>query len=239
MSSVLHSRSAILLVMSIVMGAASAAATPDKLDKLIRDFGPINHDMQKLQAAQSALMQQKAPIETMGGNVVGQQTTLIQQGQAYNPLVIEQKPHSDQDPSGCKDAAHGGCASGTKKLKKLSMKTDAGALAPETRQTDLDLAYSQYREKAEDWNAEEREITTALNSVYRALNAWADQADSLISSDSFQGEVKTDHAEKYCPLLALADGTLSSDVLMRYATDADRCLKYVAAKRHASPAGRG
>ena len=65
------------------------------------------------------------------------------------------------------------------------MKTDAGALAPETRQTDLDLAYSQYREKAEDWNAEEREITTALNSVYRALNAWADlilgvEADSNV-----------------------------------------------------------
>lgn len=187
---------------------------------------------------------QKAAIDAPGGDLPKRQDALSQQDQAHDQGAAAQKQHPDQERSECADADH---ATGKntprhikaiKKLSKLTMVTGGGQLPLESKQTDLDIAYAQYDQKAKDWNVQEQENITALNSTYRALNEWADQADGLITSGSFRDEIQADHAEKYCPHHELPGGTLSVEELTRYADTADRCLKHIAVQRRVTHAGQ-
>ncbi|HEV7163908.1 MAG TPA: hypothetical protein VGO35_00785 [Gammaproteobacteria bacterium] len=179
-------------------------------------------------------VQQKAAIDAPGGDLPKRQDALSRQDQAHDQQAAAQKQHLDPDQSECTDADHATGKStprhvkAIKKLSKLTMVTGGGQLPLESKQTDLDMAYAQYDQKAKDWNLQEQASITALNSAYRALNEWADQADGLITSQSFRDEVHANHAGKYCPYHELPDGTLSMEELENYADSADRCLKFIA-----------
>lgn len=194
----------------------------------------LSHQDQAHKTLHAVPVQQKAAIDTPGSDLAQRQGALSQQGQAHDQQAAAQKQRPDQDRSECTDADH---ATGKntprhikaiKKLNKLTMVINGGQLPLESKQTDLDLAYVQYDQKAKDWNVQEQEAITSLNSVYRALNDWADQADGLITSQSFRDEVHANHAGEYCPHHELPDGTLSMEELENYADSADRCLKFIA-----------
>ena len=215
-------RSVVLLLVIAMMPAAAWAGAGDKVDTLLRDYSSISSDLHKMQLTQADLMKQKAALDAQGSTLSRRQDALNAQPNAtYAPATNQQKPLGDNK---------------AKKLKKMSLVADAGALPLETRQSELDLKYSQYDEVANDWNAQEQQTVTALNALYRALNSWADRADDFMGSVPFRKEMEASHAGEACAHRALPDGTLSIEELQDYAAGAERCLRYVAARRKPSAA---
>ena len=235
------------MLLACGIAAAAAAADQDKADPLIHEFADITHDLPTLQAAQAALVQQKAGIDATAAELAKRQDALNQQMDAHNAASEQQKQQIAKSRKECNNmgAADGTNTSGhvnkcDNEIKRLNTQTatlDAELLPLQTQQTSIDLAYTQYNQAANDWSVKEQQTTTALNSLYRALNHWADEADGLIGSESFQTEIYADHAERYCPRHGLPSGTLHIEELTRYADGADRCLKYIAAQRRAAHAG--
>ncbi|MFI4920242.1 MAG: hypothetical protein ACHQAZ_01220 [Gammaproteobacteria bacterium] len=243
MRNILPLGAVILLAAYALPGRAIAApaAGQEKADSLIREFSDISRDLHRLQTTQAALVQQKAAIDATAADLAKRQDDLNQQEQAHNQLATEQKQALDQNKSQCnnKDFLDGkntlqhvnDCDNAIKKLNTQTVAIDVGTLPLQTQQTGLDLAYAQYNQTTNDWNVQEQETMTALNSVYRAMNDWADQADDLMTSQGFRNEMYVNHAEKYCSQHELPDGVIDVEELLRYANSADGCLKYVTSLR--------
>lgn len=237
----------IVLSMAIAMMTAAAwAGARDKVDTLLRDYGSISRDLHDAQLAQSELLKQKAILDDRGSDLVKRQDTLnAHPSIPAVPAAQQQAPQENKDP--CDDKAYAdskstpqqvnGCDNKRKKLKKLSLDASAGALPVETRQSELDLEYSRYDEAAHDWNAQEQQTVTVLNSRYRSMNDWADRAAGLITSGPFQAEIVAEHWERYCPNRAMRSGVLSIDEVVHFADGYAKCLKYVDAQRRATPHG--
>lgn len=239
-----YARGVTLIAMSVLI-ACAAVADPaparSKLDSLIYGFADISGDLHRLQAQQAALVQQKAAIDASGADLAKRQDALNQQTQAHNQLAADQQKNLAESQSACTGPNTSStsmhvhdCDEVIKRLNKQSAEINAAMVPLQAQQSDLDLAYGQYNQAANDWSVQEQENTTALNSLYRSLNDWADQADGLITGESFQGEIAMDHAERYCPRHGLPSGTLSVHQLTLYADSADHCLKFVAAQRRAA-----
>lgn len=239
-----YTRGVALIAMSVLLGCPAVAAPPagqDKVSSLIYGFADISGDLHKLQAQQAALVQQRAAIDASGADLAKRQDALNQQAQAHNEQAADQQKNLAASQSACTGPDNSStamhvkdCDEVIKKLNKQSAEINASMAPLQAQQSELDLAYGQYNQSANDWSVQEQQNTTSLNSLYRSLNDWADQADALITSESFQDEILVDHAEKYCPRHGLSSGTLSVQKLTQYADSADRCLKHIAAERRAA-----
>lgn len=240
-------RSAALLAASMLVLTAHAGAPGEsrsKVESLILEFNGTARDLHKWQAAQAALLQQKVYIDSTAGALARRQEALNRQMDAHNAASEEQKQQIAKNRKECNNmgAADGtntsghvnACDNQIKKLNKQTAALDAELLPLQTEQTSIDVAYTQYNQAANDWSVQEQRTTTALNAVYRSMNDWADRAEGLIVSDTFQTEILAERWERYCPNRPLPSGVLSIDVITRYADGYDKCLKYVDAQRHAT-----
>lgn len=232
----------VLLMAIAVLPAAARGDTRDKVGMLLRDYGSISRDLQKAQSAQATLLKQKAILDTRGSALTQRQDELNAHAHYVAPASPQKAPDASQNPcdtqahAGGKDGPLKGCDNKSRKLKKLGLDADAGALAPETPQTQLDLEFSQYDEAAHDWNAQEQQTITTLNGLYRSMNAWADRAEGLITSGPFQAEIRAEHWERYCPDRAMPSGVLGIDEVVSFAEGYASCLKYIDARRTPSTA---
>ena len=237
-------RNAILWILVAVMPVAAWAGGRDKAGSLLRDYDSITRNLHKTQLAQSALMGQKALLETRGSDLSKRQDALNAHPRDPNAAAPHPQQTPAENPSRCgnKVGAAGkgtpqhidGCDSRTKKLDKMSIAVNGGVMPLETRQTQLDLEYNQYNEAVTDWNAQEQQTATALNSLYRSLNDWADRAEGVVTSAPFQAEVRAGHWEKYCPARAMPSGLLHIDDVVRFADGYASCLRYAAAQPEAA-----
>ena len=239
-------RSAVLLTVSMGLLAGTAEASGEaqsKVESLIQEFNSTARDLHRLQTVQAALLQQKATIDAMAGDLAKRQDILNQQMDAHNAASEQQKQQIARNRKECNNmgAADGTNTSGhvnkcdneIKRLNKQTTALDAELLPLQSQQTSIDLAYAQYNQIANDWSVKEQQTTTALNAVYRSMNDWADRAESLISSGPFQAEMLAEHWEKNCPNLAMPSRMLSIDEVMRFANTYDKCLKHVESRRRA------
>lgn len=237
-----------MLMTIAVISAAAWAGARDKVDKLLQDYDSISRDLHNVQLAQSGLLKQKAILDARGSDLVKRQDALNAHPSIPEAPAVKQQqaPQENKSPCDNKGYADGknapqhvnGCDNKSKKLKKLSLDASAETLPVETGQTELDLEYSRYDEAAHDWNAQEQQTVTALNSRYRSMNDWADRAAGLITSGPFQAEMVAEHWERYCPNRAMSSGVLSIGEVVRFAEDYAKCLKYVdSQQRTASPHG--
>jgi len=234
----------VLLMAIAVMPAAAWADASNKVDTLLRDYGSISRDLRKAQQAQTELIEQKAILDARGADLTRRQEALNAQTRAQPPTPASQQKTPDENKSPCdiKNYVDGkntpqhidGCDNKTKKLKKMSLAAYAGALPLETEQTRLDLAYSQYDEAADGWNAQEQQTIRALNKLYHSMNDWADRAEGLITSAPFQAEILAEHWGKYCPDRSMPSGVLSIDEVVSFADGYAKCLKYIGAQRKPS-----
>ncbi|MFI4967165.1 MAG: hypothetical protein ACHQAU_00455 [Gammaproteobacteria bacterium] len=234
---------AVLAACMSTVSAGALAAGPGKVESLIREYSDTSRDLHKWRTTQSALLQQKASIDATAGDLAKRQAALNQQMETHNAAAEQQKQllvksRSDCNNGGNNTSGHvNECDNNIKKLNKQTAALDSELLPLQTEQTSIDVAYSQYNQTANDWSVQEQQATTALNALYRAMNDWADQAEELITSDTFQTEILAQHWEKYCPNRPLPSGTLSIDVVTRYADGYDKCLKYVESQRRAATPG--
>jgi len=236
-------RSAALLAVSVLMLTAQPGASAEgqsKVESLIQEFSSTARDLRKWQTAQAALLQQKASIDATAADLAKRQDALNAQMQAHNDRAEQQKQLLAKSRKECNNGGDNTsehvntCDNNIKKLNKQTAALDAELLPLQTEQTDIDVAYTQYNQTANDWAVQEQRTTTALNAVYRSMNDWADRADGLIGSGPFQTEILAEHWEKYCPNRGMPSGVLSIDAVMRYANTYDKCLKYVQSQRHAA-----
>ena len=233
-------RNTVLSALIAVMSATAWAGARDKVDTLLRNYDSISRDLQKAQSAQSALLAQKTALDARGSDLVKRQDALNAHPRDPNQTAPSQQQAPDAGKPRCDDVSHAdgksapqraaGCDSKTKKLGKMGLSVNAGALPIETGQTRLDLEYNQYNEAAHDWNAQEQQTIAALNKQYRSLNDWADRAEGLITSAPFQAEVVAEHWERYCPDRAMPSGVLSIDQVVSFADGYADCLKYVGSR---------
>ncbi|HEV2110425.1 MAG TPA: hypothetical protein VGT99_03645 [Gammaproteobacteria bacterium] len=247
MSHVLLRNVVLLAVITVTPTAAWADAAGEKIGTLLRDYGSISRDLRQTQLAQAELIKQKAALDIRGSDLSTRQGALNAHPRDPNAAADNQQqaPGENKNPCNNQDHVNGkgtpqhlnDCDNKTKKLKKMGIAGNAGVLPLETRQTELDLEFNLYNQAADDWNAQEQQTITALNSLYRALNSWADRADDFIGSAPFQEEIEASHAHQACSQRALPDGMLSIDELQDYTVGAERCLNYVAAQRKPAPAG--
>ena len=240
MSNIRELRSAAVLAASVLAVSAGAlAAGQSRVEILIQEFSSTSRDLHKWQTAQAALLQQKAAIDATAADLAKRQATLNQQMETHNAAAEQQKQLLVQSRSECNNGGNNTsghvneCDNNIKKLNKQTAALDSELLPLQTEQTSIDVAYSQYNQTANDWSVQEQQTTTALNALDRAMNGWADQAEELITSDSFQTEILAEHWEKDCPNRSMPGRTLSIDEVTRYANLYDKCLKYVESQRHA------
>lgn len=236
-------RAAVLVACMLSASVGALAAGPGKVESLIREYSDTSRDLHKWRSTQAALLQQKASIDATAGDLAKRQTALNQQMETHNADAEQQKKLLVQSRSDCNNGGNNTsghvneCDNNIKKLNKQTAALDSELLPLQTEQTSIDLAYAQYNQTANDWSVQEQQATTALNALYRAMNDWADQAEDLITSDTFQTEILAQHWEKYCPNRPLPSGTLNIDVVTRYADGYDKCLKYVESQRRAATHG--
>src|SRR5579859_5514952 len=208
---------------------------------LIKDYASISRDLRKAQQTQAALLKQKAALDARGAELSGRQQGLNAETETHNSVAVQQQKDLDTAKTRCnngglvdgKDTPQhvDDCGNAAKKLNKITLQVNAGVKPLQSRQTQLDLEFGLYNQAANDWTVQEQQTMTSLNTLYRALNSWADRADNLMGSAPFQEEMEMNHADQACAHRALPDGMLSIEELQRYAADADRCLKYVAGER--------
>lgn len=233
-------RSAAVLAAGILAVSAGAlAAGQSRVEYLIQEFSDASRDLHKWQTAQAALLQQKTAIDATAADLAKRQADLNQQMETHNAAAEQQKQLLAKSRSECNNGGDNTsghvneCDNNIKKLNKQTAALDAELLPLQTEQTSIDVAYSQYNQTANDWSVQEQQTTTALNALYRSMNDWADQAEELITSDSFQTEILAEHWEKDCPNRAMPGRTLSIDEVTRFASIYDKCLKYVESQRRA------
>lgn len=244
MSNIPQLRSAIYLVAGILAVSAGAlAAGQSKVEYLIQEFSATSRDLHKWQTAQAALLQQKTTIDATAADLAKRQADLNQEMETHNAAAEQQKQLLAKSRSECNNGGDNTsghvneCDNNIKKLNKQTAAMDAELLPLQTEQTSIDVAYSQYNQTANDWSVKEQQTTTALNALYRSLNDWADQAEELITSDSFQTQILAEHWEKECPNRTMPGRTLGIDEVARFANTYDKCLKYVESQRHAAAPG--
>ena len=231
-------RAAVLAAGIMAVSAGAMAAGQSRVETLIQEFSSTSRDLHKWQTAQAALLQQKAAIDATAADLAKRQATLNQQMETHNAAAEQQKQLLVQSRSECNNGGNNTsghvneCDNNIKKLNKQTAALDSELLPLQTEQTSIDVAYSQYNQTANDWSVQEQQTTTALNALYRSMNDWADQAEELITSDSFQTEILAEHWEKECPNRSMPGRTLSIDEVTRYANLYDKCLKYVEGQRH-------
>lgn len=235
------SRASSLVVSLLAVSVAlSVSAAGDKSDLLIKDYASINRDLHKAQVTQAALLKQKVVLDARGTQLTQRQDTMNGRADAHNAEAAAQQREIAKTKSDCNNSDVQGkntaqhvndCDNLAKKLNKKTLDVNAGVLPLETEQSALDLDFAQYNQAANDWNVQEQENMTSMNTLFRALNDWADQADGYMGSGPFLDEMQAAHAEQACAHRALPDGLLSIEELQRYAAGADRCLRYVAAQR--------
>ncbi len=237
-------RSAAVLAAGILAVSAGAlAAGQSRVEYLIQEFGDTSRDLHKWRTTQTALLQQKASIDATAGDLAKRQTALNQQMETHNAAAEQQKQLLAKSRSECNNGGDNTsghvneCDNNIKKLNKQTAALDAELLPLQTEQTSIDVAYSQYNQTANDWSVQEQQTTTALNALYRSLNDWADQAEELITSDSFETQILAEHWEKECPNRTMPGRTLSIDEVSHFANTYDKCLKYVESQRHAAAPG--
>lgn len=217
-----------LCLLSLSLPATVLAAGTDEMNSLLKDYGTISQGLHKAEQTQAALMKQKEAIDAQGANLAARQQGLNAETQVHSSVAEQEQKELDARKQRC---AIGGCGKGQRKLGKITLAVSVGGKLQENQQTLLDLAFGQYTQAANDWTEQENRNVTAANALYRALNDWADHADYYMRGTPFLGEVQASHAEKVCARGKLPDGKLSIDQLQLYAVDAERCLRYVAARR--------
>lgn len=231
-------RSAVLPILVAMTTAAAAADAPgDKVHTLVKDYASINRDLRKTQAVQAALMQQKSKIDATGADLNKRQDALNDQADSHNTEAAAQQRALVKNKSDCNNANQNSsgqanaCDNDIKKLNQKTADLNASVAPLQQQQSELDLEYAQYNQAANDWSVQEQRTMTELNTLYRALNDWADRADDLMGSEPFQEEVEDNHADKQCVHHALPDGVVGIEELQSYAAGAERCLRYIDAQR--------
>lgn len=238
--------SSLVASLPALLVALSVSAAGDKGDLLIRDYASISRDLHKAQQTQAALLKQKTELDARGADLTKRQDAMNARADAHNAEAANQQRQIAKSKSDCNNSDVQGkntaqhvndCDNLAKKLNEKTQEVNAGVLPLETEQTALDVAFAQYTQAGNDWNAQENQNMTALNALYRALNDWADQADGYMGGASFLDTMQATHAEQVCAHRALPDGLLSIDELQRYAVGADRCLRYIQTQRRKLGAG--
>jgi hypothetical protein len=220
------------------------AAAPDKLTVLMQQYGSDMKDLHRLQATQVDLVKQKAGIDATGADLAKRQGDLNTQADAHNAAVAAQQKALQSGKQDCGDADSNSkqnaanCASSVDSLNSKTTSLNNENLPLQTEQTNINLNYSQYNQSVNDWNLQEQQAMTAINTVYGSLNDWLDNADALIGGADFQSEIQLYHVDKDCPHHSLpGNGSITVDMLMRYTGADDKCLKAVEALRHPAHAG--
>lgn len=226
--------------------AVAASAGGDKGDVLIKDYASINRDLRKAQVTQAGLLKQKTALDARGTELSQRQDAMNSRADAHNAEAAAQQRQIAKNKSDCNNSDVQGkntaqhvndCDNQVKTLNKKTQEVNADVLPLETEQSVLDLDFAQYTQAANDWNLQENQTMTSLNTLYRALNDWADQADGYMSSGPFLDEMQAADAGQACAHRALPDGLLSIEELQHYAAGAERCLLYVSTHRHKAQAG--
>ena len=225
------------ILIALAATSAMADAPGDKVHTLVRDYVSIDHDLRKTQALQAALMQQKSKIDATGAGLNNRQDALNDQANSHNTEAAAQQRALVKSKSDCNNANQNSsgeanaCDNAIKQLNQKTADLNAGVAPLQQQQSELDLEYAQYNQTANDWSVQEQRTMTELNTLYRALNDWADRADDLMGSGPFQDEVEANHADKQCVHHGLPDGVVSIEELQTYAAGAERCLRYIDAQR--------
>lgn len=226
------------------VSALAANGTQDKVGVLIKQYDSDMADLHKLQATQADLVKQKAAIDVTGADLAKRQADLNKQADAHNAAVDAQKKSLQGTKKDCGSSNSASaqqasdCATSVDALNNKTTSLNNETLPMQTEQTSINLSYSQYNQTANDWNVQEQQNMTGINTLYGSMNDWLDDADALIGGQGLADEIALNHLEKSCPKHSLpANGSITVDQLMRFSADDQKCLKAVEAMRHPAHPG--
>lgn len=90
------------------------------------------------------------------------------------------------------------CNARIKQINDKTFQEISGTSSLLSKQGNLAGRSTDHSAKISAWNRREMEVVGALNSVYREISAWQNDAESFMQSDAFQAQIAWAHAGKIC-----------------------------------------